>query len=246
MAAEPRVVAIIQARLGSTRLPGKALADIGGLSMLARVVRRVGRASRLNLVTVATTSEPADAAIVEECDRLGVPVTRGSQDDVLDRYYQAAQIHQADVVVRITSDCPLIDPELIDALVGAFLADGPDYAGNFIERRYPRGLDAEVFSFAALERAWREANAEYERAHVTPYIYQHPEAFRLLSVPGTEDHSRHRWTVDTPEDLTFARAVYARFADDSFGWREVLALVEAEPELAAINAHVEQKELRQG
>lgn len=240
-------VCIIQARVGSTRLPAKALADIGGMSMLARVVRRVRRARSVGLVAVATTTEPADAAIVEECARLGAPVTRGSQDDVLDRYYQAARAHAADAVVRVTSDCPLIDPGVIDEVVGAFLAERPDYASNVAARRYPRGLDVEVFSFAALERAWREAGEPYQRAHVTPYLYQRPDLFRALSVPGAADHGGHRWTVDTPEDLAFARAVYARFNDDDgFGWREVLALVEREPEIAAINAHVEQKELHQG
>jgi spore coat polysaccharide biosynthesis protein SpsF len=241
------IVCIIQARMGSTRLPAKALADIGGMSMLARVVRRAGRARALDLVAVATTTEPVDAAIVAECERLAVPVTRGSQDDVLDRYYQAARAHAAELVVRITSDCPLIDPQVIDEVVGAFLAARPDYASNVVERRYPRGLDVEVFSFAALERAWREAGEEYQRAHVTPFLYQRPDLFRVLSVPGGADHGGHRWTVDTPEDLAFARAIYARFAnDDGFGWGEALELVEREPALAAINAHVEQKELRQG
>lgn len=245
--ADRPVVAIIQARMGSTRLPGKALIDIGGMSMLARVVRRVQRARTIAGVVVATTVGAADDAIVAECARLGVPTTRGSEDDVLDRYYQAAVAHQAQVIVRITSDCPLIDPDVIDLVVQAFQQAAPDYASNTLERRYPRGLDLEVFSFAALEQAWREAAEPYQRAHVTPFLYQHPERFRMLAVSGADDHSAHRWTVDTPEDLAFVRAVYARLGDaDAFSWRAVLDLIEREPALAAINAHIEQKELRQG
>jgi spore coat polysaccharide biosynthesis protein SpsF len=241
------VVAIIQARMGSTRLPGKALIDIGGMSMLARVVRRVQRATTLDQVVVATTTNAADAVIVEECARLGVSVVRGSEDDVLDRYYQAAVTHQAQTIARITSDCPLIDPDVIDTIVNTFHESRADYASNVIERYYPRGLDIEVFRFAALERTWREAVAPYQRAHVTPFFYQHPDFFTLRSVTGAVNHSAHRWTVDTPEDLAFVREVYARMGNtDTFGWHDVLDLLEREPALVAINAHVEQKELRQG
>ncbi len=242
------VVCIIQARMGSTRLPGKVLADIGGMSMLARVVRRVQRANRVDSVVVATTVDPSDDLVVAACQHLNVPVRRGSVEDVLDRYYQTALALQADTVVRVTADCPLIEPELIDRAVDVFQAEHPDYVSNFFEqRRYPRGLDVEVVSFSALARAWHETTLPYQRAHVTPFIYQHPELFRLVTVTGDEDYSHYRWTVDTWEDLSFIRAVYHRLSNrEDVHWREVISLLEREPELTRINQHILQKELEQG
>jgi len=240
-----KVVAIVQARMGSTRLAGKVLCDLAGESMLGRVVGRLRRAGLLNEVLVATTDTAADDVIVAECRKHSVPVSRGDQDDVLDRYFRAAQLAKADVVVRITSDCPLIDPEITDKTIAAFLEARPDYASNVRPRTYPRGLDTEVMSVAALERAWRQARQRYEREHVTPYIYEHPDEFKLLSVTGDEDYSSHRWTVDTPEDLEFLRAVYDRLAaDGSFSWRDVLTLLEREPKLAELNRFVQQKPVR--
>jgi len=153
------VVAIIQARMGSTRLPGKVLLDLAGRTMLARVVRRVGRAALIDEVMVATADAPDDDAIVEECRRLRVPCFRGSEHDVLDRFHRAAIAHRADVVVRITADCPLIDPEVTDRVIRAFFDERPDYASNTLRRTYPRGLDTEVMTAAALVRASREARA---------------------------------------------------------------------------------------
>jgi spore coat polysaccharide biosynthesis protein SpsF len=242
-----RVIAIIQARLGSTRLPGKVLQDIGGATMLARVVRRAQRATSLSQVVVATTTSPADEAIVAECAHLGVPIFRGDEQDVLDRYYRAAQAYQAQVVVRITSDCPLIDPGVVDKVVGAFLDARPDYASNCLERTYPRGLDTEVMTLAALERTWLQAGEPYQRAHVTPYLYQNPDLFKLLSVTGDWDHSHYRWTVDTPEDLAFVREVYDRLGNaDSIAWTDVLALLEREPALTELNRAIQQKALHEG
>jgi spore coat polysaccharide biosynthesis protein SpsF len=246
-----KIVAMIQARTGSTRLPGKVLKDIEGETMLARVVQRVRRAKQIQEFLIATTDRPADDAILEECKRLAVKVSRGDQDDVLDRYYRAAQLAKADVVVRITSDCPLIDPEVIDKTVAAFLEAKPDYASNALERTYPRGLDTEVMSFTALSRAWQEARKPYERAHVTPYLYEHPDKFKLLSVTGAADFSSHRWTVDTAEDLEFVRTIYARFKANAefsgreFSGRDVLDLLEREPQLAEINRSVLQKSLHE-
>jgi spore coat polysaccharide biosynthesis protein SpsF len=241
-----KVVAIIQARMGSTRLPGKVLKDVEGKSMLARVVERAGRAKLINEVLVATTDGKADDAIVEECRRLGVKVSRGDQDDVLDRYYRAAQLAKAEVVVRITSDCPLIDPLVTDKTIAAFLESRPDYASNVMQRTYPRGLDTEVLSITVLSRAWQEAHQRHEREHVTPYIYEHPDKFKLLSVTSEADFSAHRWTVDTAEDLEFVRAIYARLkANPEFSGRDVLDLLEREPQLTEINRTVEQKALHQ-
>ncbi len=240
------LVAIIQARMGSTRLPGKALRDICGRTMLARVVRRARRSRLVDEVAVATTTEPEDIAIVEECRSLGVRYFRGSEQDVLDRYYRAAREFSADAVVRITSDCPLIDPEIIDLVVRAFLDNEPDYASNTLVGTYPRGLDVEVFSMKALERARAEASMDYQRIHVTPYLYQNPGIFRLLSVTGDEDYSRYRWTVDTQEDLDLVRTIYGMISkDDDFSWRDVLALMKREPALAEINRHIRQKSLEE-
>jgi len=241
-----KIVSIVQARMGSSRLPGKALLDIHGRTMLARVVRRAGRSALIDEQVVATSGEKADDAIVSECNSLGIASFRGSEYDVLDRYYQAAMAFSADCIVRITSDCPLIDPEVIDRVVQAFLDNGPDYASNTIESTYPRGLDAEVFTFDALECAWRKAFRDFERVHVTPYIYQHPEEFRKLSVTGTENWSHCRWTVDTREDLALIRAIYEKIdTDDLFSWRDVLKLFKREPNLAEINRHIRQKSLEE-
>jgi spore coat polysaccharide biosynthesis protein SpsF len=242
-----KVVAIIQARMGSTRLPGKVLKDLEGETVLVRVVERVRRAQLIDEVLIATTKERADDAIVDECERCSAAVFRGDENDVLDRYYCAAQMCNAKIVVRITSDCPLIDPEIIDETVAAFLAARPDYASNALVRSYPRGLDTEVLTVKALERAWRGATEPYQRAHVTPYIYQNPDAFRILPVSAETDYSGHRWTLDTPEDLAFIRAIYARVEDrHNFGWRDVLGILDREPELVEMNRMVPQKTVHEG
>jgi spore coat polysaccharide biosynthesis protein SpsF len=241
-----RVVAIIQARMGSTRLPGKVLKDLGGKTVLARVVERARLATLPNDVVVATSVQPADDAIAHECDRLNVPCFCGDEADVLDRYYQAAKKFSAEAIVRITADCPLIDPTLIDAAVHAFLEQKPDYVTNALVPTYPLGLDVEVFTSAALDAAWRAAKESYQRTHVTAYIYEHPELFRIASLTAEADYSKYRWTLDTPADLELIRAIYAHFGERHFGWREVLSLMEGRPELVAINAQVRQKTVREG
>ena len=240
------IVAIIQARMGSSRLPGKVLKDLGGETVLARVVRRLQRSRQIARIIVATTTAPGDEVIVAECDRLEVLCFRGSEHDVLDRYYQAARANAADAVVRVTSDCPLIDPELVDETVEVFRDKHADYASNVFPRTYPRGLDTEVFSFDALDRAWREAREAHQREHVTPYLYEHPQIFKLASLSGAADYSRYRWTLDTREDLELLRAIYSRFdGRDDFSWKEVLRLMEREPELAELNSQVLQKSVRE-
>jgi spore coat polysaccharide biosynthesis protein SpsF len=242
-----QIVAIIQARMGSTRLPGKVMKDLGGETVLARVVARVRRASEVREVVIATTHQPDDDPIVDECRRLAVRVFRGEVNDVLDRYYHAAKEVKAEAIVRITSDCPLIEPEITDATIRAFLERRPDYASNVLHRTYPRGLDTEIMTWDALARSWRQAQELYQREHVTPYIYENPDQFTLHSVQGETDYSEHRWTVDEPEDLVFLRAVYERLGNDSFcSWRDVLALLDREPDLIELNRHVSQKALREG
>ncbi len=235
-------VAIIQARMGSTRLPGKTMRLLAGEPMLARVVDRTRRAQRVNKTIVATTDSPRDEPIVDLGSSRGWPVFRGSEEDVLDRYHGAAATYGADLIVRVTSDCPLIDPALIDAVVAAFCEGDCDYASNSLEpRTFPRGLDTEVIARAALDTAWREDRDPRWREHVTPYIYRHPERFRLRRVENDQDLSFHRWTVDTEEDFALVSRIYSAFQGDAFGWREVLALLEQHPDWMDLNRGVRQK-----
>lgn len=231
--------------MGSTRLPGKVLMDLQGQTVLARVTGRLRCAASLDEVVVATSVAAADAGIERECERLGVRVFRGNESDVLERYREAAARFQADAVVRITADCPLVDPGVVNDVVEAFKAHAPDYASNVLVRTYPRGLDTEVFSREALERAAAEATQPYQREHVTPYFYEHPLRFRLHPVTGPRDVSVMRWTLDTADDLRFLRAIYARLPEGTSPWTEVLRILEQEPGLAALNAGVEQKALHQ-
>jgi spore coat polysaccharide biosynthesis protein SpsF len=237
-----KTVAIVQARSGSTRLPGKVLLPLLGEPMLTRVMRRTARAQRVDAVVVATTTERGDDAIVELGEREGWPVVRGSVDDVLDRYVMAAEAHDADVIVRITSDCPLIDPGVIDDTVAAFGESGCDYASNGLEpRTFPRGLDVEVIARAALLRAWHDDVDPAWREHVTPYIYRHPELFRLRAVTSPDDRSDQRWSVDTAADYELVTRIYGALGRDDFGWRDALAVVEANPDWLALNRDVVQK-----
>lgn len=237
------VVAVIQARMSSSRLPGKVLEDLAGQPMLARVVNRTCRARTLDAVAVATTVAPADDPIVRLCDTQGWICLRGSEDDVLDRYYQVARALEASSVVRITADCPLIDPDIIDRIVGQFLSHRAevDYVSNTIVRSFPRGLDVEVMNFDALEAAWHEDSDPGSREHVTPYIRHHPDAFRVRQVVNNEDCSHMRWTVDTVADLMFVSAVFDHFRNDRFTWKEGLRAVADHPEWAEINRHVQQR-----
>jgi spore coat polysaccharide biosynthesis protein SpsF len=237
------VVVVVQARMSSTRLPGKVLLDVAGRPMLARVLDRARRARTLGRVGVATSTDASDDRLEAFCKGAGVPCCRGSLGDVLDRYHGAARQWQADVIVRITGDCPLIDPGVVDRVVNDFLS-GPaaDYVSNVVPARtFPRGLDVEVFSAAALGRAWRENDNPAWREHVTPFLYRRPDLFRTRCVVNDADHSSHRWTVDTPEDLELVRRVYAAFGHDRFGWGKVLALLERHPDWQGLNAHVGQK-----
>lgn len=233
-----RVVAVVQARMGSTRLPGKVLADLAGRSALARVVERLGRARRVERVVVATTTRDEDDAVAAACAGLGVACVRGSAHDVLDRYRAAAAAHDAAHLARITADCPLLDPAVVDAVVDAYAASGADYASNLEPPTFPHGCDVEVLSRAALERAWREAASPDHREHVTLYVRDHPARFRCVNVAAPVDRAALRWTVDEPRDLNFARAVYERLGDAPFGMEAVLALLAAEPALATLNAGI--------
>jgi spore coat polysaccharide biosynthesis protein SpsF len=245
-----KTVAIIQARMGATRLPGKVLRALCGYPVLGHVIRRVKAASRLDAVVVATTVAPADDVVAAECPHWGAACFRGSEQDVLSRYHGAAQMAGAEAIVRITADCPLYDPTLLDRMLADFAqpdAAGaiPDCMSNVIERSFPRGLDTEIVTFAALDRTHREAAQPYEREHVIPYIYQHQNLFRVRSYKEKPNLSGHRWTLDTPEDWQFIEAVYQELHREGqlFTTGDVLNLLKKRPELAKLNAHVEQKKL---
>jgi len=239
-----RVVTIIQARMGSERLPGKVMAPILGTPLLGLIIKRISSSRLLGKLVVATTREAEDDAIEDLMNRLGVSCFRGATEDCLDRYYEAATNYQAEVVVRLTGDNPLIDDEFLDWVMSQFLATDPrcDYLITS-STSFPLGLSVEVFSFSALEAAWKETLDPAMRAHVTPYLRQHPERFRVANLTGPEDCSRMRWTVDTAEDLKFARTLYDHFGHDRFSWHEAIIAMRSHPEWAEINRHVRQRSL---
>ena len=233
----------------STRLPDKVLKDIAGQPMLVHVFARARRAATLSETVIATSEEPADDPIAALCAARGYPYARGSHQDVLDRYYQAARRLHADIIVRLTADCPLIDPDVIDHVVRAFREAKADFAANRLPpplgRTYPIGLDVEVCTFDALDRAWREADQPYHREHVMPYLYEVEGRVRVLMVNHDPDYGHLRWTVDTPKDLEAVRRIFAHFAPATdFTWKEVLELYARDPSLAAINAEVRHKGFR--
>lgn len=219
--------------------------DVSGRSMISHVVERCRQVKSAGGVAVVTTAEAKDDRLADHLEKTGVDFYRGSEMDVLDRYYQAAKERGATSIVRITSDCPLVDPDVTDDVLRLFTgAQGAlDYANNFTRRTYPRGLDTEVFSMDALGRAWREARLPHEREHVTPFFYETPGRFRTGEVSNDIDLSHLRWTVDEPSDLAFVRAVYDRLykPGEVFDWRRTLALLECEPELVSINRDAAQK-----
>lgn len=237
-----RVVAIVQARMGSSRLPGKVLAEIGGATMLAQVVRRLRAAHSIDEIVVATSTTPDDDAVVREAGRLGAGVHRGSQSDVLARFLGAARSYRADAIVRVTADCPLLDAGVVDQVVGA-LAPTIDYASNTHARSYPRGLDAEALHRDTLERIGRLGCSPAAREHVTAFVMEAPQLFRIAQLRAEHDDSDLRWTVDTADDLAMVRTLYTALGlgDAVRPYREVVAAVRARPELSAANAHVAQK-----
>jgi len=243
----PRVVCIIQTRMGSTRLPGKVLKPLAGKPVLWHIIRRLKTVKLIDEIVIATTTSPQDDIIVEKAEEFGASWFRGSESDVLARYHGAAKQAKADVVIRITSDCPVTDPNITESMLREFLALGRekvDYLSNF-DGGFPRGLDAEIFWFDALEKIFKIAEKPYEREHVTPYIYQHPEEFRIRKFKSERDNSFHRWTLDTPEDYDLLSRIYDELYDDRkmFYYEDVLKAFERHPDWLAINSHVRQKKL---
>ncbi len=225
--------------MGSTRLPGKVLKDIAGRPMLSYQMERLRRVKRAERIVVATTDQPADDAVERFCQKEKIACVRGSEHDVLARYHLAIERFPADVVVRITADCPLIDPAIVDEAIAAY---EPDYVSNMLETTYPYGMAVEVFSAQALREAHREAKDPAEREHVTPFIYRHPERYRLRSLTMAPNLSHHRWTVDTPEDFELVSRLL-KTLKPHFTLQDVLAVLDEHPDWCAINAHVEQKAL---
>jgi spore coat polysaccharide biosynthesis protein SpsF len=237
-------VIIVQARMTSTRLPGKVLADLGGRPLLAQMLRRLMRCRRADEVVVATTTNAPDDAVVEVAGVEGARWFRGEEHDVLSRYLGAAREARADVIVRVTADCPLIDPEQVDRVIVALETDagGADYAANVVERTFPRGLDAEALYRDTLQRIDRLAHSAAAREHVTHLVRERRDLFIVRSVTDRQDNSDLRWTVDATVDLVMMRRLYEAL---SLGHRpldypRILAYVRSHPEISAINAHVEQ------
>ncbi|MBJ7416685.1 MAG: glycosyltransferase family protein [Niveispirillum sp.] len=242
----PRIIGIIQARMGSTRLPGKVMMAVAGRSLIAHQIDRLHRSRHLTGLCVATSDLAQDDALAAHVKALGVPVFRGSEGDVLDRFYRAALAQQADIAVRFTGDCPLIDPVLVDDLITLYrTADPPPAYAAIDVARYPRGLDAEIVGMADLRAAWEEAVEPFEREHVMPFLWRRPDRFRLnwLSDPTLE--APWRWCVDTEQDLILVRHLLETLlpVKPAFGWRDADATMRAHPQWALINRDVVQKTL---
>lgn len=233
-----RTVAIVQARMSSSRLPGKVLADIYGRPAVWHTATRARAAEGIDEVVVATSTDASDDPVAATCREAGIPVYRGSLADVLGRFHGAAVAHRAELVVRLTADCPMLDPEITAQVCRFFDPDLHDYVSNTAVRTFPNGLDTEVFSFESLERAFREASTPLEREHVTPYMWLDPDRFRWGSVEQQEDHSSCRWTLDFPEDLEFVRAVFEGLGRLNFGQRDALQLLAERPEIERINGSI--------
>ncbi len=241
MQADKTVAAIIQARMGSTRLPGKVMLELSGQPMLWHVISRVKQAKNIDNIVLATTTANEDKQIIKLASEMAVSSFAGSENDVLDRYYQAALKYDSDIVVRITADCPLIDPDVIDEMIEFFLGHGFDYVSNTIKPTYPDGLDTEVFSFSALEKAWNEAVLASEREHVTPYIKKNSHLFKMKNYEHSIDLSDMRWTVDKEHDLEFVREIYKELYIENnsvFKMKDALELINKQPEINKLNVGI--------
>lgn len=240
-----KVVAIIQARTGASRLPGKVLKEVLGKPLLAYQLERVRNCSNIDQILVATTKQKSDDRIVTLCEKMDIYSYRGSEHDVLDRYYKAARHVEADIIVRLTADCPLIDPSQIDHVIQNYfpIQHTLQYVSNTIKRTFPRGMDTEVFSFAALKETHVKAKSRLDREHVTRYMVNHPETFTLWNVTYHEDQSQHRWTVDTIEDFMLIKEIIETLypTKPNFNLEDVLHLFEQFPDWRLMNNHIRQK-----
>lgn len=231
------IIAVLQARFSSSRLPGKILKALLDRPMISRQMERIKRARRIDELVLATSVSPSDDPVADLCAKEGIACFRGSLDDVLDRFYQAVKDRKPDHVVRLTGDCPLADPAVIDSVVDFASGGNFDYASNAFPPTFPDGLDVEVIRFSALEEAWKKAALGSEREHVTPYFRTHP-GFKVGNLTNGVDLSAMRWTVDDPADYEFVKAVYQRLyaRNPAFSMNDVLTLLKSDPAIAAINA----------
>lgn len=241
------IVAIIQARLGSTRLPRKIFLPLSNIPILSHVYSRISNSKLINQIVIATTDLSGDDLIEKFCEENNINFYRGSSDDVLSRYYFAAKKFNADIILRITSDCPLIDPKIVDAIIIKLLNNNFDYASNVLKRTFPRGYDAEVFTFQTLENAFKLAKENYEREHVTPFIYNHPELFTLFNYENEIDYSNYRLTIDTKEDYELLQIIFDSLYSQNniFNLQDVIEFLQKNPKLVQINQHIEQKKLKE-
>lgn len=239
-----KIIAVIQARVGSTRLPNKVLLDLEGKTVIEHVINRVSKSKLVSETVVATTVLDQDLKIVDLCSGIGVRVYRGSENDVLDRFYQAAKQLNAGHIVRVTADCPLIDHKVIDDVLSLHLKKKSDYTSNTIKETFPDGEDVEAFTFGALKRAWQDAELPSEREHVTPYIRNNPGIFQLENLSSPVDLSGKRWTLDEEKDYEFIVKIYGALYKKNkfFGMKEILRLLRSHPEFEKINGRIARNE----
>ncbi len=245
MTGAPRIGATIEARMTSTRLPGKVLADCVGKPMLELMIERLRRVPSLDGIVIATTTNPSDDPVEALAERLGVGCWRGSEEDVLTRVLEAAQAHRVDVIVELTGDCPLIDPDVIGRVIREYRRLGIDYVSNVLTRSYPIGMDTRIFSTDVLADVARRTDDAEDHEHVSLYIYRHPEIYGLADVPAPPELTRPdlRLTLDTPEDLRVIRSIFEALypGDPAFALADVLRFLDTHPEIAAVNAAVEHR-----
>jgi len=236
-----KTIAIVQARTGSTRLPSKVLLPLGEKFSIQWVIDRIKKCKEIDSVLLATTTHKSDDALESLCKDMGIVCFRGSENDVLDRYYSTAKFFNLgsnDIVVRITGDCPLIDPEICGNVISLIKSKDLDYVSNTVTCTFPDGLDCEAMKFGTLEKSWQQAKLKYEREHVTQYILRHPELFKIGNYTHVEDLSALRWTLDTPEDYQFIKAVIEGIGNEHFDMKDILNFLEKHPELHNINSSI--------
>ena len=246
-----KIIAIVQARMGSTRLPGKVLMDVEGKPMLWHLIERLKYSKKIDEIVIAIPDTKENDILEKFAEENNVKYYRGSEDDVLSRYYEAAEKFKADVIVRVTSDCPLIDPKIVDKIIERYAGSKADFTANFLEgkkgevikKTFPKGLEAEIFAFLTLKKVKQEAKERYQQEHVDPYIFENPDIFSLSIVENKEDFSYMRWTVDDREDLQFVREIYKRIypSKKMFYMEDVISLLKKFPELLDINKDVKHK-----
>jgi len=239
-----QVLALLQARVSSSRLPEKVLKPILGKAMVLHQIERLQRCRTIEKLVVVTSDQESDTPLVELLEQHKIECYRGNLNDVLDRYFQAAKCYEARHIVRLTGDCPLIDPEIVDQVVSAHVQGGDDYTSNVLPPTFPDGLDVEVLKFNVLQTAWQKATLQSDREHVTSYINQHPEQFKLGNVSAAEDLSMLRWTVDEPGDFAFVCAVYEKLypGNHRFTTKDIVTLLKNNPELTRLNENIGRNE----